>query len=542
MPLTKFSPISNVKLCKVQDVDRSYCNIKRFSNAYERSGYYSQFAEFSFSQVEPIREPNSIRLNIAANKASTCNYVMFQNANWGVKWFYGFITSVDFININCCKVNVEIDIFQTWFLDGLTLAPQALCVRSHVYQKSSERIGDNMTAETLKVSNYYMKELNAVEFNQGVKYLSFFVYDGNPSMTSSYGEVAYPFQQLLGDDSTTTALLQTQGDKVKVIIAVPASLDGSKHDITVPSSGSDISGYKPKNKKCFTYPYNYIDLFAYNGQTMSLRYEYFASNKKADTPKDVPITIETSIGMAPAMFAYPKDYKENPDAFSTIVRPADIISITDFPRIPVSGDALTNWVNSGGREKAVGNIIASTLTSAVLPIVLGGMTGGAGAAAAPVISDAAAAAAAKGAVAGFAGGVLKTVAEVGAVAAQPASCSGGSSGSELLQSQNCNFYYKIMQASREDIERIDNFFEVYGYADGRLRQIDPNIGTYWCYWQTATPAVINYTFKDAGADNTFSSVPAGVLDQMNACFLRGLTFWDKDTRFGDYSKDNHGSW
>jgi hypothetical protein len=42
------------------------------------------------------------------------NYVMFQNTSYNVKWFYGFVTKLEYKNATTTYVHFEIDVLQTW--------------------------------------------------------------------------------------------------------------------------------------------------------------------------------------------------------------------------------------------------------------------------------------------------------------------------------------------------------------------------------------------------------------------------------------------
>lgn len=57
------------------------------------------------------------------------NYVMFKNAAYGDKWFYGFVTHLEYKNRTCTYVHIQLDVLQTW-LRRLTFKP-SFVVREH---------------------------------------------------------------------------------------------------------------------------------------------------------------------------------------------------------------------------------------------------------------------------------------------------------------------------------------------------------------------------------------------------------------------------
>ena len=54
---------------------------------------------------------------------------MFQNTEFNSKWFYAFITKIEYIQKNLTRIYFDIDIFQTWHFD-VTWKP-SFVVREH---------------------------------------------------------------------------------------------------------------------------------------------------------------------------------------------------------------------------------------------------------------------------------------------------------------------------------------------------------------------------------------------------------------------------
>jgi len=57
------------------------------------------------------------------------NYVMFKNASHGNKWFYGFVTHLEYKNRTCTYVHIRLDVLQTWMF-RLNFKPSFI-VREH---------------------------------------------------------------------------------------------------------------------------------------------------------------------------------------------------------------------------------------------------------------------------------------------------------------------------------------------------------------------------------------------------------------------------
>lgn len=105
-------------------LDNTYTDTVAFASLEEQytwfNGYYNriQFSNLSYQRVNK----NSVRVEILADDIAGYNYMMFRNTSYGNKWFYAFITQVNYINDNCTEIEYEIDVMQTWYFD-VTLDP-----------------------------------------------------------------------------------------------------------------------------------------------------------------------------------------------------------------------------------------------------------------------------------------------------------------------------------------------------------------------------------------------------------------------------------
>lgn len=70
-----------------------------------------------------------LRVNKSIDSLRKTNYVMFKNAEYNNKWFYGFVTQLEYKNRETTHVHFELDVYQTWCKD-YTLQPSYV-VREH---------------------------------------------------------------------------------------------------------------------------------------------------------------------------------------------------------------------------------------------------------------------------------------------------------------------------------------------------------------------------------------------------------------------------
>lgn len=109
----------------------------------------------------------------------------------------------------------------------------------------------------------------------------------------------------------------------------------------------------------------------------------------------------------------------------------------------------------------------------------------------------------------------------------PNSASLGSSNSTLLGYEffnKCNLIeYSI---KREFAEKIDKYFDMYGYSSNKIKFPNLNNRSNWNY------------IKTVGA-NILANIPQLDLQRIKDMFDNGITLWHNPTTFLDYSQNNN---
>ena len=84
----------------------------------------AQFQYFRFLPEQKVyddctyqRKDGYIRMNANFDELISFNYVMYQNENHSGKWYYAFITRIEYINDNMSKVYIKTDVWQTYQFD-----------------------------------------------------------------------------------------------------------------------------------------------------------------------------------------------------------------------------------------------------------------------------------------------------------------------------------------------------------------------------------------------------------------------------------------
>ena len=141
--MANFTPSGKVRIGRVP-FDNSYRHTMTFASVADQTAFFSSCCNQAFEKdtYTYIRMNNAIRVQFNAEALYTYDYVMYQNANYGNKWFYAFIVGVNYINENTTELELELDVMQTWYFD-YTLV-QGFVEREHV---NDDTVGVHLNPE-----------------------------------------------------------------------------------------------------------------------------------------------------------------------------------------------------------------------------------------------------------------------------------------------------------------------------------------------------------------------------------------------------------
>ena len=115
------APNTDIILLRNVPLDNTYTDTLYFSNATEQFNHFyntSTYAKKVFGNNTYQRVNSGVmRIEVSADEIYNYNYLMFRNTNYGSKWFYAFITGVEYVNNAVAEVRYEIDVMQTYFFD-----------------------------------------------------------------------------------------------------------------------------------------------------------------------------------------------------------------------------------------------------------------------------------------------------------------------------------------------------------------------------------------------------------------------------------------
>lgn len=285
------------------------------------------------------------------------------------------------------------------------------------------------------------------------------------------------------------------------------------------STPSTLDGYTPKNQKLRTYPYLYLGFNPQNGSSKIFRYEDFQNGQPS-------FKIISEINPNPTVQFIPQNYRgHSGDSLS------DICSLNGYPTVSFKTDVYNTWLaqNSeivklnmqqeqfnyeiGQIQRSV-NMVSNIGTKAAnqdFSLIGDAINSGLEIAGADVNHD-------------FY--IKQQMAQIEKQKMLADNVSMGSSNATLLGYNLIdNNIFTRYSIKREFAERIDKFFDMFGYLTNTVKIPNLNNRPNWNYIKTIG---INIT----------ANIPQLDLQLIKNIFDNGITLWHNTNTFLDYSQNN----
>jgi hypothetical protein len=123
---------TNIRLLSGVPFSNDYKHTRWFDTQSAQESYFlGKTVVHSISQntFQKIEGKNFIACNNNIDSLWGTNYIMFQNTSYNTKWFYAFVTKLEYKNPGTTYVHFEIDVLQTWMF-SMTFKPSYV-VREH---------------------------------------------------------------------------------------------------------------------------------------------------------------------------------------------------------------------------------------------------------------------------------------------------------------------------------------------------------------------------------------------------------------------------
>lgn len=569
-------PNSDVYILKNVPLEPSFDHTIWFDSPEQQATAFTTYAlAFYFDKVSYQRYPRPyITLDKTADELFDCNYMMFRNTAYGTKWFYAFITQVEYISNTTSRIYYSIDPMQTYLFD--VNVGQCFVEREHAM---TDAIGDNLNPESFELGEYvydadyfpniflksnyvicilatwkatYKDNKWVIEdaSTGGVGGVDSGIYTG---LTKNLFEYDLASPRACVENANAVIKAATEANKADGIVSITMypkffmnwSITGdlatglvSDTVDSVPAFTGTFDGYKPKNNKLYTAPFCGVYVDNMQGNAANYAYEYFADRKPT-------FNIVGAVNGNLECASIPINYKGLPTNFQ------ESLVMGGFPQCAWNVDTFKAWIAQNKYTIAAG--VATTAIDTVKQVAMAaaglgmagevaGMTAAMTGASSPQTIQAVGQYAnayqnMQNASYNAQGDILtKTinlVAQVKTASTQPNHARGQQSSTVFCAMGYQGFHYMPYRIQGQFAKIIDDFFSMFGYKTNRLKVPNRNGRKVWNY------------VKTCGCTLT-GSAPADVTAALVQIYDRGITFWrcgdlsagNPFTRVGNYSLDN----
>ena len=572
-------PSSTIHLLKNVPLNNTYDDTIQFNSPTEQINYFGRaslhVASFT-NQSYQRYDKGSLRINALADDLYECNYMCFQNTGHSTspKWFYAFITSVDYINENCTNITYEIDVMQTYLFD----IEVGMCYveREHT---ALDGIGDNIIEENIALGEYVYEDYK--DFDElfpatgdvnrlkdyAVVIMSCTVYSGGTVLANVYdnviqGATLYGFTlESAADITELQNFIQTYTqvpDELIAMYMVPratlGTFDQNTHIINSGRTGfwEDVSmtnpikgvgdvaqttfgTYKPRNNKMYIYPFNYLHVGTNSGDEMRLRYEFF-DDKAPHFRLTGTITPPVQVCLRPA------SYKgSGTEGTVPLHRPlyTQSLILDNYPMCSWSTDYYSSWISQNLVPMGL-NIISKALPAISMSNSATELIHGASvknSIGLPYWKNIRTTNDVTSKSTSFS--PTEKISSAAQIASELYSAhihSDDNRGTKFTASVDFanrvhTFFFARARITADYAKTIDNYFTVFGYAVRKVKV--PVIFNdaerdrpHWNYLKTANCVLSK------------SNCPVDVANSIIAIFNNGITFWKNADEIGQYGRDN----
>lgn len=514
---------STLYLHKGVPLDSRYEHTLLWNTQADQLSYLNTPARFyrGYDDFTYLRKESSVKVpvNIETLENNDVNYVSMLNDE---QWRFYFITAKEYVSDGVTRLQLELDVMQTYqFMWDI---PACFVEREHV---SDDSIGANLVDEDVELGEFVVSDiLETINIDQLAIVVQSSVTLKNPVGEAVKGAMingVYHGLRMFCRTANETGVLAVnaaisslstlgKADGIASIFMYPKGLihaDWANESEEVmldvlgmtqlgasAMSPTSLNGYTPRNRKLLSHPYTF--LYAHNnaGENASYNYEHFTGNPE--------FAIAGSCAQDGVVRMIPKNHRgyayDNESG----------LSITGYPTCSWSQDAYKIWLAQNmsqqtlairGGEWVQGMGIAKSTVGAV------------GSAASMDIG---------GAVNSILGGIdtyhsgymqiQSVMAARSDKSVQPPQARGTQSPSTNIGTKTQHFTLCNMSITAPYAQRIDTFFDMYGYQVNTVKKPNLTGRAVWNYVKTIGCVVLG------GFDTSDRRRVAEILD-------KGITFW-----------------
>ena len=525
------APSSQICILRNVPLDAMQEHTLYFANASAQYTYFYSLQKYKVANSYYQRaNRNYIRAPYSTDDLYDCNYLMFQNTSFGNKWFYAYITAVNYVNNGVTEIEYELDVMQTWFFDYKL--DYCYIDRQHTV---TDNPGDNIVPEDLEAGNEYTVFTQNI-FDCNPKKIALIATTGPNGEKPSAGPIAGVYMPLHYHEGNVVAdldfinyvnsyIVNGRENAIVAIYQFPSWItDGFWYTTYIPNRTAITSGvfpyagtsggYLPRNNKLYTAPYNIMTVDNSQGQSATFAFENWPADHKCE------FTIfGTSIGTVQVICA-PEDYLRDPGygLGNKGTNYEYALTMSNFPQNAWNGDVYKAWL---AQNRASVNVAQQ---ASVMSSYVSGATG--------AISNLMSLnpLGAVGSIAQSAFSIKNTIDALNAKKQDLRNTPPQAHGQTQTETLNAAigryaFVFKNKRIKGEYAKVIDSYFDRYGYAIHANGIPNINARPHWTYVKTV-------------GCNLHGSIPQDDLRKICSIYDSGITFWRNPAEVNNYSLSN----
>ena len=541
--MISITPQGDIYLCKTP-LENDYKNQLTFSNATAQYNYFYSKLFKRLDDYTYIKHDNIIKVGYNIDEIIGCNYLFYRNQGFSSKWYYCFITNMEYINENCTAITFETDCWQTYqfnltfkrcFVErehvnddtvGLHTIPENLDTGDYVVDKRTKKAGfgtsDISFILATTVFPYITQEdgqwvLNGGNaascnvYNSNLSGLEYFWYSNNANgitqlqntikAYANSGKSDAIYMLFVCPNSAFEKVYETSDTFWGSVKQKQGSYNIAWGDVSTDEiyRATTLNGYTPRNKKLLTYPYCYILMNNGNGGNAVYQYELFLND---DVNGIVYFEIDCAICPGGSIFLRPINYKHynSNNAFKNSM---DGLPLGKFPMCSWNSDAYINWLTQNSANIKMGMISSAVNIGSNIAQQnpLGALNTSVG-----LISN-----------------IMQLYNKRDT--ATPQAEGNLNSGDVMYSMGQTTFTCYQMSIKQEYAQIIDKYFDMFGYKVNNVKI--PNI-----------TGRTNWNFVKTIDCNVEGDIPQQHLQLIRQMFNNGVTLWHNASTMYDYSQSN----
>jgi hypothetical protein len=533
-----FSPTSNLRLLSVP-LGSDYSNTLWFPSVENQTAYFTGKTVKTYENFNYIKKNNTVVVSDEIDNLYNCNYVMYRNGNFTNRWFYAFITKMEWASNSSTRLYLTTDVIQTWFFN-ITYY-QSYVDRCH---SDTDNVGDNIVPENFTgASQGGYCQIGSQDLEPDwVTVFATTDYDGNPlDPYDLTGIVSGAGSAWTGKyDKSKLASLLSNYVKNGNASAISRIQQWPSHSASISflKYPSSINGYVPENNKLRSGAFINCYMTMY-GQEIDFSPEYITDS----TVQAKLVSDNTSGTVACIVTNYSSS--DIPNINMTAVVPESTWAYNQYKNdYNLHSGSNSIYVERAKTDRNLGMITsglntavsalgaASAFANAVNPVssIVGAVTGNGSNTLNEIARGVSGISSAiQSATPLYYGvkGIDEVTQDLTAISeSYNAPATGGVASSNLyIAAKKTALSYGYKVPPLDIVKRYDKYLTVYGYKQSCYRDINLHARASWTYIKTL----------GLNASGNFPQEDMNVIKQI---FDQGVFFWSYTATFGNFTQPN----